>query len=209
MRDIPSPLDNVTYVQDWIKQRVSAKRFAHTAGVANTAKKLAERFSNDPSFIYKAELAGWLHDACKEMKDKDLIEQAKKYGLILEVVEEENGHLLHGPVAAQLVKHEFGLQDTDILNAITEHTLGAVNMSLLSKIVFLADAIEPNRPAEYADPIREPIYPASTNEESSLDKAILIACESSLQFLKKNGKAIHPKTVAVRDYYLEKCNAID
>src|ERR1700733_7005010 len=134
MKDIPPPLDDFKYVQNWVKERVSQKRFAHIVGVAHTAKKLAQQFSHDPELAYKAELAGWLHDACKETKDKELVEQAKKYGLQLDPVEEENGHLLHGPVAAQFVKKEFGLKDQDILNAIAEHTLGTINMTLLSKI---------------------------------------------------------------------------
>jgi predicted HD superfamily hydrolase involved in NAD metabolism len=208
MKDIPPPLDDLKYVQSWVKERVTQKRFGHIVGVAHTAKKLAQQFSNDPELAYKAELAGWLHDACKETKDKELVEQAKKYGLQLDPVEEENGHLLHGPVAAQLVKEEFGLKDQDILNAIAEHTLGAINMTLLSKIVFLADAIEPGRSAEYADPIREPIKTGSVKDAiAPLDKAILIACQSSLDYLAQVGKAIHPKTVAVRDYYLKICQS--
>ncbi len=205
MKDIPPPLDDLKYVQSWVKERVSAKRFGHIVGVAQTAKKLAQQFSEDAELAYKAELAGWLHDSCKETKDKELVVQAKEYGMQLDPVEEENGHLLHGPVAAQFVKHEFGLKDQDILNAIAEHTLGAINMTLLSKIVFLADAIEPGRPAEYADPIREPIKSGCGDTIGSLDKAILVACESSLQYLAQAGKAIHPKTVQVRDYYLQIC----
>ena len=82
MKNIPPPLDDLKYVQNWVKERVSPKRFGHIVGVAHTAKKLAQQFSKDPgSWLYKAELAGWLHDACKETKDKELIEQAQKYGL--------------------------------------------------------------------------------------------------------------------------------
>ncbi len=208
MKHIPPPLDDLKYVQNWVKERVSQKRFSHIVGVAQTAKKLAEQFSQDRELAYKAELAGWLHDACKEVKDKELIEQAKAYGLQLDPVEEQNGHLLHGPVAAQFVRRTFGLEDQEILNAIAEHTLGAVNMTLLSKIVFLADAIEPGRPDEYADPIREPIKVTSVRDNIlPLDKAILIACQSSLEYLAQIGKAIHPKTVAVRDYYLKICQS--
>jgi len=208
MKDIPPPLDDLKYVQNWVQERVSQKRFGHIVGVAHTAKKLAQRFSKDHELAYKAELAGWLHDACKEIKDKELVEQAKKYGLHLEPVEEENGHLLHGPVAAQFVKHTFGLEDQDILNAMAEHTLGAINMTLLSKIVFIADAIEPGRPAEYADPIRKPIKIGSVSDPIlSLDKAILVACQSSLDYLAQVGKAIHPRTVAVRDHYLKICQS--
>src|SRR5271163_974937 len=113
MKGVPPPLDDLEYVQNWVKERVSPKRFGHIVGVAHTAKKLAQQFSHDSELAYKAELAGWLHDACKETKDNELVEQAQKYGFKLDPVEEENGHLLHGPVAAQFVKHTFGLDDQD------------------------------------------------------------------------------------------------
>jgi predicted HD superfamily hydrolase involved in NAD metabolism len=203
---VPPPLDDLQLVKDWVKPRVSAKRFGHIAGVAQTGKQLAEKFSDDPELAYLAELAGWLHDACKETKDTVLVQQAKEYGLKLHPIEEANGHLLHGPVAAQLVKHEFNFQDSDTLNAIAEHTLGAINMSLLSKIVFLADAIEPGRPNDYADPIREPLQNDSADDEiCTLDKAILIACNSNLKLLLESNKIIHPLTVEVRNYYLQAC----
>jgi len=197
-KNVPPPLDDLQFVKEWVKPRVSTKRFGHIAGVAQTSKKLVEKFSNDPDMAYMAELAGWLHDACKETKDSLLVQQAKEYGLKLHPIEEANGHLLHGPVAAQLVKKEFGLEDPDILNAIAEHTLGALNMCLLSKIVFLADAIEPSRPADYANPIKQAI-------DQSLDQAMLVACNSNLQILLESHKAIHPRTVEVRNYYLQIC----
>jgi predicted HD superfamily hydrolase involved in NAD metabolism len=144
--------------------------------------------------------------SCKETKDDILVQQAKQYGLKLHPIEETNGHLLHGPVAAQLVKHEFGLKQEDVLNAIAEHTLGAINMSILSKIVFLADAIEPGRPADYAEPIRQALDNESLdNGISPLDKAILIACNSNLRLLLESSKIIHPRTVEVRNNYLQIC----
>jgi predicted HD superfamily hydrolase involved in NAD metabolism len=204
--NIPPPLDDLQFVKDWVKPRVSAKRFGHIVGVAQTAKKLAQKFSCDRGIAYMAELAGWLHDACKETKDDILIQQAKQYGLKLHPIEETNGHLLHGPVAAQLIKREFGLEHEDVLNAIAEHTLGAINMSLLSKIVFLADAIEPGRPNDYADPIRQVIDNfVDSDPTQALDQAILMACNSNLQILLESHKTIHPRTVEVRNYYLRIC----
>lgn len=205
MSNIPPLLTNLQYVQNWVKERISPNRFIHSVGVAQTARKLAQQFSDNKALQYEAELAGWLHDACKEIKDKELVEMAKEYGMQLHKIEEENGHLLHGPVAALFVSRTFGLEDQKILDAIAEHTLGAINMTLLSKIVFLADAIEPGRPGDYADPIREPIKGETKNDPKALDRAILVACESSLKFLEENKKVIHPKTIEVRDYYFRIC----
>jgi predicted HD superfamily hydrolase involved in NAD metabolism len=204
--NIPPPLDNLQFVKDWVKPRVSAKRFGHIVGVAQTGKQLAQKFSSDPDIAYLAELAAWLHDACKETKDDILVKQAKEYGLKLHPIEEANGHLLHGPVAAQLVKQEFGLTHKDVLNAIAEHTLGAVNMCFLSKIVFLADATEPCRPPEYANPIKQAIDDFFDKDANrALNQAILVTCNSNLQFLLESNKIIHPRTVKVRNYYLQIC----
>jgi predicted HD superfamily hydrolase involved in NAD metabolism len=207
MKDIPAPLDDLQYVEKWVKERISPKRFGHTVGVAQTARQLAQQFSDSSELAFRAELAGWLHDACKEIKENELVQKAKSYGLQIDPIEESNGHLLHGPVAAQLVKHMFHLEDQAVLDAISQHTLGAIDMTLLSKIVFLADAIEPGRPAEYADAIREPIINGSIDDlVSPLDRAILIACDSSLDYLAQTGKAIHPLTLSVRDYYSKICD---
>jgi predicted HD superfamily hydrolase involved in NAD metabolism len=183
-----------------MKTRVSERRLKHVQGVAETAKLLAIRAGIDST---RAELAGWLHDACKEHKDHALVEEARKYKLVLHPVEEEHGHLLHGPVAAEVVKREFDIKDEDLLNAIRQHTLGAVAMSLLAKVVFLADAAEPGRPEEYA----RPIWHALEREkdlgfDKALDLAVKVTCDLSLDDLIRSGRVIHPKTVEVRNYYL-------
>jgi HD superfamily phosphohydrolase YqeK len=96
------------------------------------------------------------------------------------------------------------------LNAISEHTLGAAAMTKLSKVVFLADCLEPNRPANYTQPIWQALngkskqnYPACSDKQFDLDLGILVACDVGLQDLLESGRAIHPKTVEVRNYYLK------
>lgn len=235
--------------KEWLRPRISQRRFLHTEGVVQTAHEMAKRCHADE---FLAQLAGWLHDACKEIKDKELIKMAKDYGLKLHPVEEINGHLLHGPVAAELVKHELKLTNKDVLDAIAEHTLGAVGMTVLSKILFLADALEPGRSPEYCKPIWQALHPCvwpddkemplatsvhsviepdagSTNESHSypghlaarskvygldalkltsqtpldLDKAILAACDIGLTDLINCKRVIHPKTVKVRNAFLQ------
>jgi predicted HD superfamily hydrolase involved in NAD metabolism len=183
----------------WVKPRVSARRFQHIEGVVATASQLAKRFDCDP---YLAQLAAWLHDACKEKKDSELIEQAKGYGLVLSEADEKNGHLLHGPVAAKLVEKELQIENDDVLRAMAEHTLGAKAMSRLSKIVFLADALEPGRPADYTAPIWH-VLSIGDNSESTLNTAVLATLDANLADLIACQRAIHPKTVDVRNYYLE------
>jgi len=187
--------------RNWVRPRVSQKRFEHIKGVAQTARELAQLVGCDQSL---AELAGWLHDACKEMNDLELIADAKRYGLNLHPVEERNGHLLHGPIAAELVKSTLDLDNQDLLNAIREHTLGAVDMSLLSKVVFLADCLEPTRPDAYTKPIWKALgLGHQPKQDVDLEGAILVACDLNLKHLLDAGRVIHPKTVEVRNYYLE------
>jgi predicted HD superfamily hydrolase involved in NAD metabolism len=199
-----SQLPSIEAARLWVQPRVSPWRLKHIEGVAATACSLARRAGCD---VYLAELAGWLHDACKEIGSKELIAQAKQFGLVLHPVEEKNGHLLHGPVAAEVVRRDLDVTNEEILHAIAEHTLGAVPMSLLSKVVFLADALEPSRPADFT----EPIWQALGNGDHAsgpvnLDRAIAVACDLTLKDLIETGKIIHPRMVEVRNFYWEAAN---
>lgn len=226
--------------REWLKPRLSEKRYRHSQGVAETARELALRCGCDP---FLAELGGWLHDCCKEIKDKDLVKQAKGFGLKLHPIEEINGHLLHGPVGAETARAELGLTNKEVLDAIAEHTLGAVEMTVLSKMIFLADAIEPNRSPEYCKPIWQALHPCVWPDESELqsarssnleghspgapplfglealkltskvapdlDRAVLVACDLGLEDLIDCQRLIHPKTIGVRNYYLNLIKARD
>jgi predicted HD superfamily hydrolase involved in NAD metabolism len=221
---VPASL-TLEFAREWVRTRISEKRFRHTEGVAETARELALRSNCD---VFLAELGGLLHDCCKEVKDKELISRAKAFGLKLHPIEELNGHLLHGPVAAETVKAELGLTNQEVLNAIAEHTLGAVDMTTLSKVVFLADAIEPGRSSDYVKPIWQALHPCVWPEADDtrecgdgsvlyglealkltgkvapdLEKAVLVACDLGLQDLVESKRYIHPKTVDVRNFYLK------
>jgi predicted HD superfamily hydrolase involved in NAD metabolism len=192
---IPTAL-TIGYVKGWVGKRVSGKRLGHIAGVADLARQFALKCGCDP---FLAELAGWLHDACKHIKDNELVAMAEKQGLELTEIEREHGHLLHGPVAAGLARAELGLTNRRVLEAIAEHTLGAVPMSDLSKVLFLADCLEESRPAEYTDPIWAAL---DMSGRFDMDKATVVACDLNLKYLIEDGKPIHPKTVAVRNHHL-------
>ncbi len=139
---VPARL-TVGAARNWMSSRVSERRFKHVEGVADTACELALASGCD---LLKATLAGWLHDCCKELNDKELVDKAREFGLALHPIEEQNGHLLHGPVGAQTVRREWGLTNSEILDAIAQHTLGEIEMSTLAKVIFLADCLEPHRP---------------------------------------------------------------
>lgn len=197
-KGIPQHLTLETAKQ-WAKPRVTEKRFKHIEGVAQVGKEIAELAGED---AFLSELAGWLHDGCKEWKDKDLVKAAQSFGLKLNKVEKENGHLLHGPVAAFVAAEELDIKHQELLDAVSEHTLGKVGMTDLSKVVFLADCLEASRPKDFTDPIWDALK-NNPKKDADLDAAMLVACDLSLEHLLKSRRVIHLKTVEVRNYFLD------
>lgn len=185
----------------WVEPRVTKKRFQHILGVAAVGKDLAVLADVDPLVVG---LACLLHDACKEMKDYELIERALQYRMPLSPLELVSGHLLHGPVAAQLIKRELKITNKEVLSAMAEHTLGATTMSQVSKVVFLADCLEAGRSEDFTKPIWEAlgITPGAPISEINLDRAMLVACDLSLSHLLASRRPIHPRTVDVRNHFL-------
>lgn len=197
MQGIPNKV-NKEFLQSWVQPRVSEKRYRHIVGVAKVAKKIAEAYDCD---IEMAEIASWLHDCCKEVKDKELVVQARRFGIPVNEIEERNGYLLHGPVGAQVAREELGVTNEEILNAVAEHTLGNVPMCKLSEVLFLADCLEESRPKDYTGPIWDAL---NIDGECNVDAAIVKASDLGILHLMETGRAIHPKTIECRNYYLDK-----
>lgn len=191
----------VNLLRDWVEPRISAKRFKHVRGVTKVARQLATKLNCDPLL---AEIAAWLHDCCKEMKATDLVDKAKLLGVQFTAIEELQGHLLHGPVAAATVRIELGITNNDVLSAIAEHTLGNAPMCPLSEVLYLADCLEEGRPKSYTAPIW-----GALDLEGSLDvaRAIVVASDLGLIHLIESGRPIHPRTIEVRNYYMERTHS--
>ncbi|MBX9692413.1 MAG: bis(5'-nucleosyl)-tetraphosphatase (symmetrical) YqeK [Cyanobacteria bacterium] len=209
----------LTRLSKWMKPRVSKERLRHVKGVVLVGMTICVNLKME-SFL--VELACLLHDACKEMKADQLIAEAKKFDLPLTPEDEANGHVLHGPVAAMVAKHELGITNHDVLSAIAEHTLGAVSMTQVSKVVYLADTLEESRDEDFTVPVwnalgLKPPYETKAfgepNERAllkskkvaavNLDKAIYVASNLVLEHLIAKGKSVHPRALAVRDHFQE------
>ena len=134
-------MDRVDMIRK-LKPKLNEKRYVHSVGVEYTAATLAFVYGAD---IQKARIAGLLHDCAKCIPTEEKLKKAKKYGLPINKSEKANPDLLHGKLGAYIAKEKFGIKDPDILSAITYHTTGHPGMSLLDKIIFVADFIEPNR----------------------------------------------------------------
>ena len=179
-------------LQNDMKKALEPKRFEHTLGVAYTAANLAFIHGCDDK---KALIAGLLHDSAKCLTHKKRLAVCKKKCIEITKVEEENPVLLHAKVGAFYAKENYGIKDEEILNAILYHTTGREDMTLLEKIIYVADFIEPHRkklPGLYE--IRKMAF-------EDLDMAVYMILENSLQYLKKGNSKIDPKTEETYIFY--------
>lgn len=159
-----------------------------------TAEKLAKVYGCDK---YKARLAGLIHDCGKIENDRELLKIAFEFGIIHDDVKDVNIALLHGPLGAEIAKNEFEIKDLEILNAIRYHTTGKENMSLLEKIIYIADYIEPNRDFPLVEEIRRLAF-------LDLDKAILLAMDNTIKYVVDNGWVLDTETVKARNFLIMK-----
>lgn len=175
-----------------VKEKQTKKRFRHTLGVMNTSACLAMRYEVD---INSAQIAGLLHDVAKCITDDKMISKCKKAGLNISKFEQNNPYLLHGRLGAYYAKNKYNIKDEDILNAIRYHTTGRENMSMLEKIVFMADYIEPSRKLiSQLDEIRKISF-------IDIDMAVFMTLENTLNHLKGSKKETDETTVCAYNYY--------
>ncbi|EUB39172.1 MULTISPECIES: bis(5'-nucleosyl)-tetraphosphatase (symmetrical) YqeK [Fusobacterium] len=188
---------NFNELKEIVKSKMSLKRFTHTLGVVEMSEKLAKIYNAD---IEKCKVAALLHDICKEM-DMEYIKNICKNNFINELSEEdlENNEILHGFAGSYYVKTELGINDKEILNAIKYHTIGAKNMTLVEKIVYIADAIEYGRNYPSVVEIREETF-------KNLDKGILMEIEHKEKYLESIGKKSHPNTYKFKKEILKELN---
>lgn len=170
-------------------------RYEHTLGVAYTAACMASLYNVDTR---KALVAGLLHDCAKCIDSDKKLSLCKKYGIKVSDLEKRNPSLLHAKLGAKLAKEKYGEDDEDILNAIANHTTGRAGMSMLEKIIFIADYMEPGRnKAPDLHEVRKLAF-------SDIDKALVKILQDTLIYLEKKGEEIDPATKATLDFYLQK-----
>ena len=174
---------------------LDSKRYEHTQGVAYTSAALAMRYGED---VQKAELAGLLHDCAKCLDNEKKIHICKKHNIAISDAELKNPFLLHAKVGGYLTKEKYKIDDEDIINAVTYHTTGRPGMSLLEKIVYIADYIEPGRDhVSNLDEVRNLCF-------RDLDEALLQILEDILVHLKESKKEIDPMTQMTYEFYKRK-----
>ncbi len=165
----------------WMYRYLGGKRLLHTLNVGYLSAHLADVFGCDKN---KALIAGALHDCAKELPIEEQTELAKRYSGNLFTEKK----LLHSPAGAAFAMEQLGIEDREILDAICYHTTGRGDMSVLEKIVYLADKIEPSR--DYTD-----LTPIRAAAEKDLDSAMRMTASSVRDKFVSQGRDIHPMTV--------------
>lgn len=167
-------------IKKYLKKHLTKDRYQHTLGVAYTAAALAMKYNTDTSnanLVKRAYLAGLLHDCAKCMSDEKKLHICDKNNISYSTMESEHPYLLHGKVGAHIASRKFKIKDEDILQAITWHTTGRPDMSLLEKIIFIADYIEPSRkPVKELDLIRKLAF-------EDIDKTMEKILSNTLKYL--------------------------
>ena len=170
---------------EYIKNNIPEKRKTHILGVILTALKIAKNFDIDKT---KVELSALLHDSAKyiEVDKKDY----EKYGIPSDCPSQ----VVHQYMGAYIAEKELGITDLDILNAIRYHTSGRKNMSLLEKIIYTADIIEPSRKFNGVEELR-------TAVENNFESGFITCVKEILEFLQKSGEEIYPLSVEACEFY--------
>lgn len=183
---------DIQQLRDRMKEVLSPSRYLHSVGVEEVARDMAVIFGYEEE---KAGIAGILHDCAKYLTDAELLEQCATYQLEVREVEKECPFLLHGKVGAAFAKEKYGILDEEILNSIVYHTTGRPEMTLLEKIIFTADYIEPYRkPLPRIEEIRQTAY-------TDIDRGVLLILENMLSYLRKSAAVIDEMTEETFSYY--------
>jgi len=168
---------------------IKAKRIAHVKGTEEEAVRLAKRWGADETL---ARRAGILHDCTKYWSVEEHLSCCKKYGMELDELEQKAEKLMHSKSGACIAKYVFGECD-EVCSAICYHTTGREEMSLLEKILYIADYMEPNRDFEGVEELRELAY-------EDLDAAVLKGCEMSIDDMAQRGYVVHQNTQRACDW---------
>lgn len=179
-------------IRKHLKKKLAPERYEHTLGVCYTAIALAMRYGAD---IEKAELAGLLHDCAKRYTNEEIIAKCNKHGVELTEDELNAPAVIHAKLGAWMAENKYGITDPEILSAIDCHTTGKPAMSLLDKIVYIADYIEPDR--DRAPNLSLYRKLAFENIDTCLTAIIL----GTLEYLESEGRPVDAMTRKAYEYY--------
>ncbi|MDR1299859.1 MAG: nicotinate (nicotinamide) nucleotide adenylyltransferase [Oscillospiraceae bacterium] len=178
---------------EWLRERaygmLDEARVPHVAGCEGEAAKLARRWGADARSAREAAI---LHDITKRLDTAGQAQLCERYGITADDIETDNPRMLHAKTGAAVARDVFGARD-DVYGAIMWHTTGREDMSLLEKVIYIADYIEPTRDFENVDRLRELAY-------IDLDAAVAYGLELSVADLASRGMTPHPHSLGALQF---------
>lgn len=183
---------SIKEINEYLKSNLKPSRYEHTLGVVETAKALAKLNGISEE---KAEIAALAHDVAKNLSKDKMEEIIKENNILLSEVEKKNFNLWHSIIAPIEAKEKLKIQDNEILDAIRWHTTGKENMSILTKIIYIADMIEPNRNFPGVEKIRQLTF-------ENLDKGVMYGLSESIKDLLNKNMLIDLNTIKARNYFI-------
>ncbi len=169
------------------------KRMPHVLGTEQEAVRLAEKYGAD---VTKARIAALLHDCTKKLDMDEQLALCRQYAIPLDELEQKALKLLHSKTGAAIARDVFAVDD-EIYNAILYHTTGKPDMTLLEKIIYLADYIEPTRDFPGVETLRRTVY-------EDLDRGLLLGLTMTIDEMEEMGNPVHHMTRDARDYLLKR-----
>ena len=168
-----------------IRPLLDDKRYYHSECVARAARELAVKYGANAE---KAEIAGILHDIMKDTPPQKQLAMMEQYGITLTPVERNAPKLWHAMLGAAYLKNEVKIDDAEILNAVRYHTTGRANMTLMDKVIFIADFISADRDYPGVEDLRKAA-------RVSLEEAMIAGFSYTIADLARSRRPIHPDTI--------------
>ena len=176
-------------IEDYLKKKLKPSRFEHSLGVRDSAEALASKYGGN---VNKARIAGLIHDCGKNLSDAAILSLLKDNNYKITDIIYASPQLMHGLAGAIISKEIFKVKDKEILNAVTYHTIGRKKMTLLDKIIYLADFIEPGRLFPEVENLRKAT-------DINIETALLLAFDTTINFVIEKGEIIHSNTIDARN----------
>ena len=175
-----------------LRRRLDRDRYSHSISVAYTAASIAMAHGEN---IDKAFMAGLLHDYAKNMPYEEQLEFCRKHRIHLTDYEIANPAVIHGKVGALMVMQKFDIKDEEIIGALYNHVLGRLNMTMIEKIVFVADYIEPDR--KELPNIAEVRKLAFSN----INMAVALIYKNTINYVESKGLKINEEAIEAYKFY--------
>ena len=179
-------------IQEYIKEKLSEKRYYHSLCVMERSKELAIKYGADIEISAKI---GMAHDVAKEMTEGEKLEYVKENNIEIDEIERKNTPLLHAKIGKDIAIKKFGFTE-NMGQAIENHTTGNKNMDIHSKILFIADRTSKDRNFEDLEYLNSLL-------DKGIDEAVLYILNKKIELQIKKGALIHPNGIIARNYLLE------